>query len=148
MAAFGEALESQKTARQLVLSANDINALLANEPAYREFKGKFLVMSDDDRIKGKLSLPLQNIWRLKLKGRYLNGEAGFKISLENGVLIVTLDRVDVKGKPLPGPFLAELKKKNLAQDFLRDPKQAERIQKFDSIQIKDGTVILKNKIKE
>ena len=148
VAAFGEALESQKEGRELVLSAADINALLANEPAYREFKDRFFVAIDGDRIKGRLSLPLQDVWRLRLKGRYLNGEAGLKVSLENGVLVVTLEQVSVKGKPLPGPLLAELKKQNLAQDILRNPKQAELFRKFDSIQIKDGMVILRNRGRE
>lgn len=148
VATFGEALDSQKTVRELALSADDINALLAHDPAYKEFQGKFFVVIDGDRVKGKLSLPLEDLGPLKLKGRYLNGEAGFKVSLVNGVLLVTLETVEVKGKALPGPIFAELKKQNLAQDILQNPKNAEMVQKFDSIQVKDGMVILKNKVKE
>ena len=36
-----------------------------------------------------------------VKGRYLNGEADLKASLFDGVLIVTLDAIEVNGKKLP-----------------------------------------------
>ncbi len=36
-----------------------------------------------------------------VKGRYLNGEADLKASLRDGVLIVTLDSIEVNGKSHP-----------------------------------------------
>jgi len=67
---------------------------------------------------------------LKLNGRFLNGVASFKVSLDDGRLQVKLEEVAVKGRPLPGPVLAEIKKQNLADNFKQDPETAGRIEKF------------------
>lgn len=124
-----------------MLTADDLNALIAQE---KEIQGKLFVRIDD-RIKGELSLPLENIGPLKLKGRYLNGAVTFKVALADGTLDVRLDDVTVKGKPLPGMLLSEFKKQNFAREFQNDPKTAADIAKFESIQITNGTVILRNK---
>ena len=148
LAAFTDGLKDQKVAQELRLSAGDLNALIANEPSLKELKGKLFVMIDGDRIQGKVSWPLDNFGPLKLKGRFLNGVATFKASLENGQLQVMIDDLEVNGKSLPAQLRAKLKNQNLAQDAQRDPKTAEAIQKFESIQVKDGAVILRNKVKE
>ena len=75
VAVFGQALQNQSTPQELILTAEEINALIGSDPSYKAFKGLFLVQIPGDQIKGKLSLPLQDIGPLKLKGRYLNGEA-------------------------------------------------------------------------
>ncbi len=78
-----------------------------------------------------------------VKGRYLNGAASFKASLENGVLIVTAHSIEVKGKPLPEPFMSQLRNENLAKDAYRDPKNAESLRKIESIEVKDGKLTIK-----
>jgi len=145
VARFKAALDGQKGSEELRLSAEDLNALIAGDPAAKDWKNKVFVMIDDDHIKGNISMPLDNFGPLKLKGRYLNGVAGFKASLENGVLLVRLQELEVKGKPLPAKFLAQLKQKNLAQDAQRDAKTAQLIKKFDSIEVTNGAVVLRSK---
>jgi len=85
-------------------------------------------------------LPLAGFFNLK--GRYLNGEAILKASLSEGVLIVTIDSLEVNGKPLPDQFLNGLRSQNLAKDAYKNPEQAELFRRFESIQIKDDTIIL------
>ena len=145
VAAFGQALQNPSTPQELVLTAEEINALIGGDPSYKAFKGQLLVQIPGDQIKGKLSLPLQDIGPLKLKGRYLNGEASLRASLVNGELDVHLDSVIVKGQPLPAAVMTELKKNNLAAEFQKDPKNTANLEKFDNIQIKDGKLILRTK---
>jgi len=147
IAEFKAVLDDQKTSQELALSAEDINALIASEPDLKDLKNKLFVIIDGDHIKGKVSIPLDNFGPLRLKGRYLNGVATFKASLENGALMVALDDLEVKGKPLPARILAQFKNQNLAQNAQRDPATAQAIQKFESIRVKDGSIILKNKTK-
>jgi len=142
LTAFMEALDKGTNQVELVLTADDLNALISQE---KELQGKLFVRVDD-RIKGELSLPLQDIGPLKLKGRYLNGAVIFKVALANGALDVRLDDVTVKGKPLPGMLLSEFKKQNYAQEFQNDPQTATNLAKFDSIQITNGAVILRNRM--
>ena len=54
-----------------------------------------------DQVKGQVSIPLTDLGWLG-KGRYLNGDATFNVSLESGVLIVTAREVRVKGQTAPG----------------------------------------------
>ena len=141
LTAFNDALARGTNEMELVLTADDLNALISQE---KELQGKVFVRVDD-RIKGELSLPLEDIGPLKLKGRYLNGAVVFKVSLANGALDVRLDDVTVKGKPLPGMLFSEFKKQNLAQNFQNDSQTATNLARLDSIQITNGTVILRNK---
>jgi hypothetical protein len=138
---FMNALERGTNEVELVLTADDLNALIAQE---KGIQGRLFVRIDD-RIKGELSLPLEDIGPLKLKGRYLNGAVTFKVALANGALDVRLDDVTVKGKPLPGMLSSEFKNRNLAQNFQNDPQTATNLAKLESVQITNGTVILRNK---
>src|SRR6185436_12737830 len=88
LTSFSEALEGRPGSRDLVLSAHDINALIQNDPEYIGLREKLFVMIEGDQIKGKLSMPLDDLGPFKLKGRYLNGVAILKVSLENGALDV------------------------------------------------------------
>ena len=140
---FQQALEQQDRQEELVLSDHEINALISKDP---NLKGKVQVKIEGDRVRGRISWPLEDIGPIRLNGRYLNGLATFGVGLANGQLSITADDVEVNGKPLPPTLMTELKKKNLAQD-IKDPKAAENISKFSSIEVRDGRIILKNKVK-
>ncbi len=145
VASFAQTLNGQKGSRELILTANEINALIQNDPQYRDLKDKLYVMLEDDQIKGKLSMPLDDIGPLKLKGRYLNGTATMTVALEGGSLDVRLKDVDVGGKPLPGAILTQLKSVNFAQDVHKDPNASKSLEKLESIQVKDSKVIVRSK---
>ena len=148
LATFQQALENQGPAQELTLSAREINALIGNEPSLKALKDKLFVSIDGNRIRGQVSWPLDDIGKIKqLKGRYLNGEVAFRLSLENGRLGVYVDDLKVKGQPLPGALLAAFRGQNLAEEVQKDPETAARIQKFDSIKVEDGKLTLRNKAK-
>src|SRR5258707_928719 len=81
----------------------------------------------------------------KLKGRYLNGTAAVKVSLENGVLNVRLKDVDVGGNPLPEAIMTAFKDINFAQNLEKDPNASQWLRKLESIVVKDDKVILRAK---
>lgn len=144
---FKDALDKQNAPVELVLTADEINALIATDPDFKTLAGNLYIMLEGDQVKGKVSYPLPDFGPLKLKGRYLNGLANLKVSLENGQLLVKLQDVEVKGKPLPETFMQELRKENLAKDATNDPETSKAIEKFDSIRVEDGKLILKNRVK-
>src|ERR1043165_9712950 len=82
LASFKIALDKQEVSQELVHSAEDINTLIAGDSSLKEFRDKVYVFIDGDRIRGRVSMPLQGIGPLKLNGRFLNGVASFKVSLE------------------------------------------------------------------
>ena len=142
VASFGEAMEQGKAAEPLILTERDINALLARAANTKELADKVYVSVNGNQIKGQVSLPLSFLGWLG-KGRYLNGEATFNVSLENGVLIVTAQEIKVKGKPLPESVMKQLRQENLAKEAYKNPENAEAIRKLESIQVEDSRAIIK-----
>ena len=143
--AFREALDSGKPSEPLVLDSDDINVLIADNPDMRD---KVHVDVEGDKVNGQVSFPLEGIGLPAFKGRYLNGKATLKVSLEDGFLRVTLDALEVKGKPVPASFIDQLRTKNLAEDVGRNPENAEAIRKLESIKVVDGKVILKARARD
>lgn len=143
LAAFGESLEGRPGSRELVLTAHDINSLIQNDREYAFWKDKLFIVIEGDQIKGKLSLPLEDIGPFKLKGRYLNGIATLGVSLQNGVLDIKVKDVRVGDKPLPGPLLAQIKSANFADQLQNDPQARNNIQKLESIKVQDGKIVLR-----
>lgn len=139
--AFGKGLEARTATEPIVLTADDLNALVDDNPM---FKGKAHIDIVGDQVTAKISFPLSDLklpFR-ELDGRYLNGSATLRVSLKDGVLDVRADSMEAKGEPLPPKFMDELKKENLAKQALDDPKARAAINKFESIVIKDGKIIV------
>jgi hypothetical protein len=145
IASFAQAMDNQKGSREIVLTAFDINAMIQNDPSYRDAKGKLFVMLDGEQVKANISMPLDDIGPLKLKGRYLNGTAAVTVSLENGVLNVRLKDVDVGGKPLPTAIMTAFKDINFAQNLEKDPNASQALRKLESIVVRDNKVFLRAK---
>ena len=139
--AFLEKAQEGKEPAQLVLTADEINALIQNSEQFKEFKGKVQISFANDKATGKVSLPLEDLDPV-LKGKYVNGEATFNVSCENGVLLVTLQALTVKGKPLPEMFLEGLRQENLAKDLYKDPETAETMRRIKTIRIQGGRLIV------
>jgi hypothetical protein len=147
MKTFGDAMEQGKPAEPLILTERDLNALLTQKPNMKTLANKVYVSLNGSQVTGQVSIPLDALGWIA-RGRYLNGEATFHVSLENGVLIVTADELKVKGKPLPETFMKEMRKQNLARDAYQDPKNAEAIGKLESIQVQDSRAIIKARARQ
>jgi len=142
MKAFAAALEQGKPLEPLSLNERDLNALIGLSANTKELADKVHVSLNGNEVKGMVSIPLSGLGWLG-KGRYLNGDATFKVSLENGVLIVTAQEIRVKGLPIPESFMGPLRRENLAKEAYKDPQNAETIRKIESIQVEDSQVTVK-----
>ncbi len=138
---FRKAFDEGTAVEPLVLTSDDLNALIEES---EDVRGKVVAKIVGDKLKAQVSIPLDRLGLGigMLKGRYLNGEAELKASLSNGVLVVTLDSVEVNGKRPPDQLLQDLRNQNLARDVYKNPKNAEMIRRFESLEIKDGKIIL------
>lgn len=135
---FTKALEKGDAPEQLVLTADEINAFISSQ---KELKGKLFVKIEDGEIKGEASFPVPKVIPLS-KGRYFNGSMSLRASLENGVLIVTIDEAEVNGKPVPDEIMDSMRNENLAKDAYKDPQTAEFLKKFERLTIEDNRIIL------
>jgi hypothetical protein len=139
---FRTAIEEGKAVEPLVLTSDDLNALIEDS----EFKGTVYAKVEGDKLKALVSIPLDKLDVGILRGRYLNGEAELKASLSEGVLLVTLDSFEINGKKPPDRFLQELRQQNLAKDAYKNPRNAEMIRRFESLEIKANKIILKPRV--
>lgn len=147
VSAFTAALEGSSVPPSLTLTADEINALLQRHADAGDLVS---VSIEGERITGRVSLPLDDLdvplFARRLRGRYLSGSAGFAVSLEHGVLIVTIQSFEVGGRALPGWVLDQLRRENLVAEVYRDPEQAEKLReltaRFEAIHVRDGTLVV------
>jgi len=143
--AFQQAVREQRATKPLVLSADDINALITSGGEQQAWKGKVYVSLDGDQLKGEVSVPLQEVGLNMLKGRYLNGSATFNLAFRDGRLSVTPQTIQVKGEPLPEVYLREIRKQNLAVALTNDPGTAAVLKGLEEIQVKEGKLVIEPK---
>jgi hypothetical protein len=142
--AFWKAVEAGTPTEPLVLTSDDLNVLIEDNP---DLKGVIYVKVEGEEIKGQVSIPLDKLNIGMVRGRYLNGEADLKASLKDGVLIVTLDSIEVNGKRPPDEMMKKIREQNLAKDVYKEEKNANLIRKLESLEVKDGKIILKVRAK-
>jgi len=140
VSAFRKAADASTPTEPLVLTSDDINALIDDDP---DMKGVLHVKLEGSEVKGQVSLPLDKLNVGMVRGRYLNGEAEFKVSLADGALKVTIDSIEVNGQKAPDEFIAGLRQQNVAAEFNKNDKTAQTMRKIESLEVKDSKVILK-----
>jgi hypothetical protein len=140
--AFAQAIHDHRPVAPLVLSAQDINAMIAASPRLDAFRGKLYLIIEANRLKGQVSAPLSEAGLKMLEGRYLNGLATFGFALTNGVLGLWVDDFQVRGRSLPRLFMNRIRKQNLAQRLKRDPQEATALDRLQNLQIKHGQLVI------
>ena len=124
--------------QDLEVTAKEINAMIAKD---EQLKGHVFVRIADGKVGGDVSIPMD-----QLPGggsRFLNATADFDVSMDGGVLIVTLADAKVNGAPLPQAIVDGFAGQNLAKEAYEDPDSAEVLRKFDSLEIVGDKIILK-----
>jgi len=144
---FRAAVDENQEPTPLVLTSDDLNALIANHPSLTLLRGRVHVSLQGDRIDGEIALPLDEFVEhlpglSQLKGRYLNGKATLKIVLVDEILFVSLRSLEVKGESLPPEVMANLRSQNLVGRNQAGP-EIERLKgKIRSIDVEDGKLMI------
>ena len=135
---FRAAIRSGKPTEPLTLSADEINALMQNDPDFSALKGKLYVTFEADQIKGQLSLAMQEVGLSIFKGRYLNGTGTFSLSLQRGRILLHLLTFAVKNKHVPEVYMQEIRKHNFAENFNSNPRAKAALDRLQDIKIHEG----------
>jgi hypothetical protein len=138
VADFEEGLELNRATEPLELTAAEVNALIDANP---DFKGIVAFNFANDKIRGDISFPLDRIsifGKPLFPGKYINGTADFDVRIDNGLLLVTIDAITVKGKPVPEDFMSKVRVENLAKDSAGEPANAKLIAQLELIEVKGG----------
>jgi hypothetical protein len=139
LAAFVHALRNKNPAEPLVLTGDELTALVARSPDFQKLGGRARLSIADGEVLSDLSVPLE---RVGFPGRWFNGSAAFGVTLENGVLIVTLRSASVKGESIPGWIVGRLADRNLAKDLHERPEIAGLIARLESIDLSNGRITI------
>ncbi len=139
---FRNAVDNGTAVDPFILSEDEINTLIAESDPDEPLKDSLRVQIEDDLLKGQVSIPLDDIPLPGLKGRYFNGTADLRASLKDGKLEVYIENAEVRGEPLPKSVMDELRRENLTAEALKDPEARKTLEKIESIEIRDGKVII------
>jgi len=140
--AFQQAVREQHATKPLVLTADDVNALIAGGSEPQALKGKLYVSLEGDQVKGEVSVPLEEVGLRMFKGRYLNGSATLNLGFRDGVLIVTPQTLIVKGNPVPEVYMQEIRKQNFAAGLTNQPAAVAVLRGLQDIEVKEGKVVI------
>jgi len=138
-AAFRAAQEKNEAA-EIVLNADEINVLLAENEQVRD---KVHVSIDDDKVSAQISYPLSETGIPGTRGRFLNGRATTKVRLIDGELDVRIQDLEVNGKVMPPNLKSQFAGENLAKEYNKNSDSREMFRKLESLVVKDGKVTLK-----
>ena len=137
---FAEGLKDGKPTVPLVLKGEDLNMLLASSPQLKTLSDGVRLKVEGDEIRGRVSLKLADLGAPFFKERYINGDAAFRVSLENGRLTVTPSEILINGKALPNDYLAALSEHNFAEGANQNPEVTQTLERLESIEVRDGAV--------
>jgi hypothetical protein len=139
---FSRAVDQNKPVEPLVVTADEINALIATDPEGTQFKNHVYIMLEGGQVKAQMSIPADRFGFKPLRGRYLNAAGTLGVSFTNGVLRVSAEELSVKGKPLPENFMRPIRAENFAREFNNDPKARVAMDKLEDIQVTQGKVVI------
>ena len=138
--AFANELEAGRPPPPVSLSADDLNVFIAeNIPQLKDWLRLSIA---GDQLQGQFSVPLEQTGQRKLKGRYLNGVATFRLAFQPGWVDLRATAVEANGKPIPRWILRRLQKQNLLQKLHENFQATELLQKLENVQVKEDQVTL------
>jgi len=127
---FTTALAHGESPPELVLTADEVNAMLEQLAREKRMETPARVSFEGDHIQAELSVPL--------RGLYLNGSSDLTLGFSNGVLQVFVNHLEVNGKKPPTGIMDLMKKHNLAQIFMDDAESAALVQRLKYVTVTNG----------
>jgi hypothetical protein len=140
---FRETVRGGTATAPLSLTADEIDALIVNDPDLRALRNRFWVTKlEGDKIFGQLSVLMEDVGIQKFKGRYLNASGMFTLSVRNGVIRLTAEELAGKGRPLPKFYMEHIRTQNLAQSLKSNPRVLVAMDWIQSVAVKDGKLVI------
>jgi hypothetical protein len=144
---FDNSINQDKLVEPLILTAEEVNALIANANKSNSPSPVRLYFSfNDDRVQAQLSLPTDGFGLRMLRGRYFNGSGEFVVSLHNGRLLLHVRSLFVKGRPLPDRFMQSLRAQNFADAWTNNVEFDRALAKLQEVKIENGKLIVVPKL--
>lgn len=139
---FRDDLRAGRTPPPLILSAPEVNALIANDPELKPLRGKFYVLLNSNQMRAQVSLPMEDLGLIRFRGRYLNGTASLEIALHKGILFVFATDFTAKGRPVPAAYMNVIRRQNLAAQANENARASVALNLLQSIEIKNSQLVV------
>lgn len=139
---FQDSVRDGEPTGPLELSADEVNALIETDPALAALKNHAYVSFDGNQLRAQVSFPAEDLGLAALRGRYINANGVFDAALTNDQLRITALSLTAKGKPVARHVMRRIAAQNLAARFNEDPRAGAGLKKIQSIEIKNGKLII------
>ena len=132
----------------LVLTGDDINALIIKHPSFSALRDRASVTIEDDKLRSQVSVNLDELEipvkfiADAVKGKYFNGEATFALGMAVGRPVLYIEGLEVNGAVIPEEFMKELRKENLLEKAVKDPDSAAFFERIEDLKIENGELIV------
>jgi hypothetical protein len=145
LSAFENALFLGTATEPLVITEEELNALLDRHPDLLEWSQFLYITLEEGQIRGLISLPLEEITRgpfrsPRFEGRYLNATVDLNFTITSATPVLNIESATVKGEPVPNQVMEVLREQNLAGEIEEVPPRIWR--NIDSIQVEKGRAII------
>lgn len=147
--AFQAGLAGTGEAEPLVLSGQDINALIQNHVSFKPLTDRASVTVEGNTLRSQVSVNLEDLdipvpfIADIVEDKYFNGVATFTPGMVAGRPALYIEDLEVNGMPLPEQFMSELRKTNFLEEALKKNSEfASTIEKIEDIRVKDGVLTI------
>lgn len=142
--AFTSAMSAGDTPDALVLTDDDVNALIANHPSFTAVADSVVVAMAADQLTSQVSLNLDDMEipvpfiAEAVEGKYFNGEVSLSLDTVAGRPAMYIEGLAVDGVPIPRQFIDGLSSENLLKDAGTNPNMKEFFDRIEELKIEDG----------
>ena len=153
LAPFAQAVSTGHGAT-VALTADDINVLIARDPALADLRGKAYLSIAHNELSTESSFPFGDTTPGRPPPAYVNARVFFDASFANGDFTFVVRRVEpLDGGPTPGLVewlighkdalrnLSAALNENLHERINRDPAQAELLGRLQTVIVKDNEIV-------
>ncbi|NLT70685.1 MAG: hypothetical protein GXX91_08315 [Verrucomicrobiaceae bacterium] len=146
--AFQASLSGGGEAEPLVLSGQDINALIQNHVSFKPLTDRASVTVEGSTLRSQVSVNLEDLdipvpfLADAVAGKYFNGVATFTPGMVAGRPALYIEDLKVNGMAIPEQVMSEFRKTNLLEEALKNSEFATAIEKIEDIRVKDGVLTI------
>lgn len=130
-----------RTNVQLALSANDLNALVAESG----FSNRVYVTLASNAVQGQFSIPFEQLGMPLFSGRYLNGAGTLAVGCAGGSLTVGIEDFAVNGTKLPEHYLDWIRKQNFVHGIGTNETTRESLQRVARVGVASNHLVFELK---
>jgi len=141
---FRDGVRDGDAVEPLELTADELNALVETDPAMASLKNHLFVTINSNQLGAQVSFPAQDLGLVsrRWQGRFVNATGVFDAAITTNELHITAESLLVRGTPIPKIIMREIAAENLADKFNQDPRTSAGLKKLQSIEVKDGKLII------